>query len=49
MAWNYVLTDFQVRHPHCVEYANKYKYIYNTVIHNFIFYSIILGYNCRSQ
>jgi len=33
--------DFQVRHPSCVEYKLKYnikKYIYNTVIHNIMFY-----------
>jgi len=37
-----------VRHPRCVEYKLKYNiiiYIYITVIHNFIFYYIVLGYN----
>jgi len=31
--------NFQVRYPLCVEYKLKYNIkIYNTVIHNFIFY-----------
>ena len=39
--------NFQVRHPRCVEYKLKYNIkIYNIVIHNFIFYCIILDYNC---
>jgi len=43
---------FRVRYPHCVEYKlnyniKKYIYIYNIVIHNFIFYWIILDCNAN--
>ena len=35
-----------MRHPRCVEYKLKCNIIYNIFIYYFIFYCIILDYNC---